>query len=66
MNQFSESNSLSAMVEDRMRLSLDRMRAGLQDRLRTLSRVIVEKPFRSLGVAFLSGVVIARLFQKLG
>jgi ElaB/YqjD/DUF883 family membrane-anchored ribosome-binding protein len=65
MTQSSESNSLMEL-EDRMRWSIDRVRGQAEQRLRRLSNLIVNKPIRSLGVAFLSGVVLARLLQKLG
>jgi len=65
MTQSSESNSL-VELEDRVRWSIDRVRGQAEQRLRRLANLIVNKPIRSLGVAFLSGVVLARLLQKLG
>jgi hypothetical protein len=53
-------------LEDRVRWSIDRARSQAERRIRTLSNLIIKKPIRSLGVAFVSGVVVARLLQKLG
>lgn len=64
MTQSSE--NMLAELQDRARGSLERIRGQMQGRLRGLSDLIVDKPIRSLGVAFLSGFVIARLLQKLG
>ncbi len=64
MTQSSE--NMLAELQDRARGSLERVQGQMQRRLRGLSDIIVDKPVRSLGVAFLSGLVIARLLQKLG
>jgi ElaB/YqjD/DUF883 family membrane-anchored ribosome-binding protein len=53
-------------LEDRVRWSIDRARDQAEQRIRKLSNLIINRPIRTLGVAFLSGVVIARLLQKLG
>ena len=66
MNQSTDVNSMMAIAQDHMRSSLNRARAQAEGRLRALSRLIKTKPVRSLGMAFVSGVVIARLLQKLG
>jgi hypothetical protein len=65
MTQPSEANSLMEL-EDRVHWSIDRAREQAEQRIRKLSNLIINKPIRTLGVAFLSGVVIARLLQKLG
>jgi len=66
MTQSSDVNSMMAIAQDHMRSSLNRARTQAEGRLRSLSQLIKSKPFRSLGMAFVSGVVIARLLQKLG
>jgi hypothetical protein len=53
-------------IESRLCASLDRMREQAEIRLRSLSDVVAKKPIWALGVAFLSGFVIARVLQKLG
>lgn len=65
MTQSTETNSLMEL-EDRVRWSIDRVCGQAERRIRTLSNIIIKKPLRSMGVAFLSGVVVARLLQKLG
>ncbi len=65
MTQSSELSSLTE-IESRVCSSLERFRDEAEGRLRSLSKMVVDKPVRSLGVAFLSGFIIARLLQKLG
>lgn len=55
-----------AELRDCAQGSFERVQAQMQQRLRGLSEMIVEKPIRSLCVAFLSGLVVARVLQKLG
>jgi len=65
MSHSSEMDSLTDF-QDPMRSSLEKARGQVERRVRGLATVIVNKPLRAMAVAFLSGVVIARLLQKLG
>ncbi len=59
-------SSEMAGIESRLCAALDRMREKVESRLRNLSDIIAKKPLRAVGVAFVSGFVIARALQKLG
>jgi ElaB/YqjD/DUF883 family membrane-anchored ribosome-binding protein len=54
-----------ATVEAKIRRTLDTVRARAEERLQRISRSIVRRPVRALGIAFGVGLVLARLLQKL-
>ncbi len=66
MKRASDMSDALTAIENRLCNSIERTRAQVEERVRRLSEVIVDKPFKSLGLAFLAGFVAARLLQKLG
>ncbi len=66
MNQASDTINSLAAAENRVCESLSKARKDAEHGLRKLSRLIADKPIKSLSVAFVSGFLVARVLQKLG